>query len=146
LPTSDLPRRAPPNITRRGSPNPQVSRSPTTRARIPAAIFCTNEPIMTELTCQQCGELAAELAVGVLTNCERARVLAHLNGCSSCRDTTSALTTIAHQIIELLPEVQPAAGFEQRVITALAQLRYQRHLDQVGSSRRKINGYDLRTL
>jgi hypothetical protein len=77
----------------------------------------TNEPIMTELTCEQCGELAAELAVGVLSDCERAWVLAHLDGCSCCRDTASALTTIANQIIELLPETQPPTGFEQRVIT-----------------------------
>lgn len=81
---------------------------------------------MTELTCEQCGELTAELAVGVLTDCERAWVLAHLDGCSRCRDTASALTTIANHIIELLPEAQPPARLEQRVITALAQLRYKR--------------------
>jgi len=126
-----------------------VSRSPTTRARIPAANFFTHESIMTELSCEQCGELAAELAVGVLSDCERARVLAHLDGCSGCRNVASALTTIANQIIELLPEAQPPSGFEQRVITALAQLRYlryQRHSDRVGSNRRKINGHDLPTL
>ena len=59
---------------------------------------------MTELTCQQCSELAAELAVGVLSDCERSWLLAHLDGCSGCRNIASALTTIANQIIELLPE------------------------------------------
>jgi len=83
---------------------------------------------MTELTCQQCEQLATELALKMLSDCQRARVLAHLAGCSSCRDTACALTTIADQIIELLPNVQPPAGFEQRVRTALAQLRDQRHL------------------
>jgi hypothetical protein len=101
---------------------------------------------MTELTCQQCEELTALLAVDVLTDCERARVLAHLEeGCSSCRDTASALTTIANQIIELLPHAQPPAGFEQRVITALARLRDQRHPKGVRSNRRITNEYDLRT-
>jgi hypothetical protein len=75
---------------------------------------------MIELTCPQCEQLAPELALKMLSDCQRARVLAHLAGCSSCRDTVSALTTIADQIIELLPKVQPPAGFEQRVITALA--------------------------
>jgi hypothetical protein len=82
---------------------------------------------MIELTCPQCEQLAPELALKMLSDCQRARVLAHLAGCATCRDTVSALTTIADQIIELLPNVSPPAGFEQRVITALAQLRYQRH-------------------
>jgi hypothetical protein len=98
-----------------------------TRLRIPAAVFLINERIMTELTCPQCEQLAPELALKMLSDCQRARVLAHLAGCATCRDTISALTTIADQIIELLPNVSPPAGFEQRVITALAQLRYQRH-------------------
>jgi hypothetical protein len=96
-----------------------------TRLCIPAAVFLINERIMIELSCQQCEQLAALLAVDVLTDCQRARVLAHLAGCANCRDTASALTTIADQIIELLPNVQPPAGFEQRVITALARLRDQ---------------------
>jgi Putative zinc-finger len=82
---------------------------------------------MIELTCSQCEQLAPELALKMLSDRQRARVLAHLAGCANCRDTVSALTTIADQIIELLPTVRPPAGFEQRVITALAQLRDQRH-------------------
>ncbi|MBV8996204.1 MAG: zf-HC2 domain-containing protein [Pseudonocardiales bacterium] len=88
---------------------------------------------MTELTCDQCGQLAAELVLHALTEGERARVLAHLDGCPSCRDTVSALTTIANQIIELLPPVQPPAGFEQWVVTALARLQSQQDPNGVGS-------------
>ena len=74
---------------------------------------------MAELTCQQCRELAAELALDVLPGRERAGALAHLDGCTSCRDTVSALTTTADRLIELIPEAQPPAGFERRVMSAL---------------------------
>jgi hypothetical protein len=74
---------------------------------------------MTELTCQQCRELAAELALDVLTGRERAQALAHLDDCTSCRDTVSALTVTADRLIELLPNAQPPAGFEHRVMAAL---------------------------
>jgi hypothetical protein len=74
---------------------------------------------MTELTCQQCRELAAELALNVLNGHERAQALAHLDDCTSCRDTVSALTVTADRLIELLPHAQPPAGFEHRVMAAL---------------------------
>ena len=75
---------------------------------------------MSELTCQQCRELATELALDVLPGRERAVALAHLDGCTSCRDTVSALTHTADRLVELLPDAEPPAGFEQRVMTGLA--------------------------
>lgn len=74
---------------------------------------------MTELSCRQCEELAEELALGVLPCHQRADALAHLEGCSSCQDRVSALTATADRLVELLPPVEPPAGFEQRVINAL---------------------------
>jgi hypothetical protein len=74
---------------------------------------------MAELSCRQCEELAEELALGVLSCHERADALAHLEGCSSCQDRVSALTATADRLVELLPPVEPPAGFEQRVINAL---------------------------
>ncbi|MBV8996590.1 MAG: hypothetical protein JO287_23450 [Pseudonocardiales bacterium] len=74
---------------------------------------------MAELSCRQCEELTAELALGVLSCHERADALAHLEGCSSCQDKVSALTATADLLVELLPPVEPPAGFEQRVINAL---------------------------
>jgi hypothetical protein len=74
---------------------------------------------MTELTCQQCQELAAELALDILPCHERAYVLAHLDRCPSCQDTVCALTITVDRLVELLPKTPPPAGFEQRVITAL---------------------------
>ena len=75
---------------------------------------------MAELTCQQCHELAPELALDVLPGRERAEALAHLDGCAGCRETVSALTATADRLVELLPGAEPSAGFEQRVMTALA--------------------------
>ena len=77
---------------------------------------------MTELTCQQCQELAAELALDALPGDQRARAVAHLEGCATCWDSVSPLVDIADRLLELLPEVAPPAGFDQRVITALWSL------------------------
>jgi hypothetical protein len=74
---------------------------------------------MAELTCQQCQDLAAELALDVLPGHERAAALAHLEVCTTCQDTVSALTVTADRLVELVPAAQPPAGFEQRVIGAL---------------------------
>lgn len=74
---------------------------------------------MTELTCRQCRELAAELALDVLPGIERARALAHLDHCTLCAHAVSTLTLTGDQLIELVPGAEPPAGFEQRVLTAL---------------------------
>lgn len=73
---------------------------------------------MAELSCLQCAELAEELALGALSCHERADALAHLEGCSSCQDRVCALTITADRLVDLLPAVEPPAGFEQRVINA----------------------------
>lgn len=74
---------------------------------------------MAELSCRRCEELAEELALDVLSGHERADALAHLEDCSRCQDRVSALTATADHLLELLPPVEPPAGFEQRVINAL---------------------------
>ncbi|MDQ3826925.1 MAG: zf-HC2 domain-containing protein [Actinomycetota bacterium] len=70
------------------------------------------------VSCQQCRELAAELALNVLTGRERVGVLAHLEACAGCRDTVSALTDTADRLVELLPDAEPPVGFEHRVMNA----------------------------
>jgi hypothetical protein len=75
---------------------------------------------MGRVTCQQCRELAAELALNVLPARERVGVLAHLDACVGCRDTVSAMTDTADRLVELLPGAEPPVGFEHRVLTALA--------------------------
>jgi len=72
------------------------------------------------VSCQQCRELAAELALNMLPARERVGVLAHLDACTGCRDTVSAMTVTADRLVELLPGAEPPVGFEHRVLTALA--------------------------
>jgi RNA polymerase sigma factor (sigma-70 family) len=97
----------------------------TAKSRIRAAITnCTppyppREPTMRELTCHQCHEIAAELALDTISGIERTQALAHLDNCTTCRDTVSALTLTVDRLIELIPETQPPPGFEHRVMTAL---------------------------
>jgi len=74
---------------------------------------------MAELSCDQCNELTAELALGVLGGRERAEALAHLSRCARCQDTVSAMTATVGRLVELLPEADPPPGFDQRVIAAM---------------------------
>lgn len=74
---------------------------------------------MSELSCQQCYQIAAELALDVLPGRERGNALRHLNNCPRCRSSVRALAGTADQLIELVPEASPPDGFERRVVAAL---------------------------
>lgn len=77
---------------------------------------------MTELNgmnCAQFADVAAELALGVLTGRERAEALAHLEQCDACREHVRALTVTGEGLLGLLPAKEPPAGFESRVMDRL---------------------------
>lgn len=77
---------------------------------------------MTELngmSCAQFAEVAAELALGVLTGRERAGALAHLEQCDACREHVRQLTATGEGVLGLLPSREPPPGFETRVIERL---------------------------
>ena len=74
---------------------------------------------MSELSCQQCCEHAAELALGVLCGRDRDEVLQHLHRCTACQRLVCELMVIVEKLLELLPEVDPPARFDQRVIDAV---------------------------
>src|SRR5580693_9607375 len=79
-------------------------------------------PVMSELNemgCQEFSDVAAELALGVLTGRERAQALAHLDHCASCREEVGQLTATGEGLLGLLPSVEPPAGFETRVMDRL---------------------------
>jgi hypothetical protein len=69
-----------------------------------------------EMTCAELADVAAELALGVLTGRERARAIAHLEWCDACREHVRQLTATGEQLIELLPPAEPPAGFETQVL------------------------------
>jgi hypothetical protein len=72
-----------------------------------------------EMSCAGFGDVAAELALGVLTGRERAEALAHIDHCEACREHVRQLTMTGEGLLELLPSREPPAGFETRVMERL---------------------------
>jgi hypothetical protein len=71
------------------------------------------------MTCAEMSDVAAELALGVLTGRERAVAIAHLDACDACREHVRQLMATGEQLRELLPPAEPPAGFETRVLERL---------------------------
>jgi hypothetical protein len=71
------------------------------------------------MSCAEFGDVAAELALGVLTGRERAEALAHLDHCEACREHVRQLTTTGEELLSLLPSSEPPPGFETRVMDRL---------------------------
>jgi hypothetical protein len=76
---------------------------------------------MSALSCAQVRDLAPELSFGILSGAERAEVVLHVNGCARCQAYVSELTDVADAIPQLVPEVEPPAGFESRVLRRLGE-------------------------
>jgi hypothetical protein len=74
---------------------------------------------LNDMTCAEFADVAAELALGVLTGRERAEALAHLDHCEACREHVRRLTMTGEQLLGLLPSREPPAGFETRVMERL---------------------------
>jgi len=71
------------------------------------------------IDCGQFDDMAAELALGVLTGRERAAALAHIEECPACREYVRELTTTGEELLGLLPPREPPPGFESRVLERL---------------------------
>lgn len=74
---------------------------------------------LNEMGCREFSDVAAELALGVLTGRERAEALAHLDHCAECREKVRQLTMTGEGLLALLPAVPPPPGFESRVMDRL---------------------------
>jgi hypothetical protein len=74
---------------------------------------------LNDMTCAELADVAAELALGVLTGRERAVAIAHLDTCAMCREDVRQLMATGEQLRELLPPAEPPAGFETRVLARL---------------------------
>ena len=72
-----------------------------------------------DMSCAGLDAVAAELALGVLTGRERAEAVAHLDRCDNCREHVRQLMGTTEGLIGLLPEREPPAGFETRVLDRL---------------------------
>jgi NAD(P)-dependent dehydrogenase (short-subunit alcohol dehydrogenase family) len=74
---------------------------------------------LSDMGCEEFAEVAAELALGVLTGRERADALAHLDGCDTCRENVRRLTLTGEELAGLVPDAEPPPGFETRVMERL---------------------------
>lgn len=71
---------------------------------------------MTDLTCVEVQESAAEFALDILDPRERAAIAAHLLRCPLCREEVTEMQAAADQLLALVPPTEPPPGFEQRVL------------------------------
>jgi putative zinc finger protein len=65
--------------------------------------------------CEEYGEELAELALGVLTGRDRARVLSHVESCPRCAEELEDLSRTADSVVQAAPEMEPPLGFEVRL-------------------------------
>jgi hypothetical protein len=75
---------------------------------------------------ERCAELRDalnEVALGVADGTTRGAVMAHLATCDSCRHELSSLAAAADELLLLVPEREPSADFEGRVLARLAPER-----------------------
>jgi hypothetical protein len=75
------------------------------------------------MDCDDLAEVAAELALGVLTGRERAQAIMHLDRCDACREHVRNLAVTEEELLALLPGHEPPAGFETRVLGRLGSGR-----------------------
>jgi hypothetical protein len=69
------------------------------------------------------GELAPELALGIVDGEERADALRHLSTCAECRRAVDDLAEVADELLILAPVQEPPPGFASRVAEGLALRR-----------------------
>jgi hypothetical protein len=65
--------------------------------------------------CEALQDTIVELALGIASGDERARVLEHTSRCPSCRRLLRDLSILGDELLLLAPEHEPPAGFELRV-------------------------------
>ena len=70
--------------------------------------------------CGETWERLPELALGIVDGEERALALEHLADCARCRRELEELSAISDDLLTLVPEREPPAGFEARVLDRLS--------------------------
>jgi hypothetical protein len=72
------------------------------------------------MMCDEIRDLAPEIALGIADGRERAEALRHLSTCADCRRLVEQLSQVADELLMVAPVQEPPAGFESRVVNALA--------------------------
>jgi hypothetical protein len=84
-----------------------------------------------ERGCEEYGDELAELALGVLTGRDRARVLSHVESCQRCAEELEILSRTADSVVQAAPDMEPPLGFEVRLFERMG-------LSDVAPRRRRL--------
>jgi hypothetical protein len=76
---------------------------------------------MRDIDCAFFREVAAELALGILTGPDRSAALAHMDRCALCQAEVASLAEAADRLLGLAPARGAPDGFEGRVTAAFGQ-------------------------
>jgi hypothetical protein len=76
---------------------------------------------MRDIDCASMREVAAELALGILTGPDRSAALAHIDRCARCQAEVASLAEAADRLLDLGPARGAPDGFEGRVTAAFGQ-------------------------
>lgn len=76
---------------------------------------------MTDLTCTEARELAAEYSLGILEPELSHRMSRHTATCIACRHEVDETGAVGDQLLDLIPDAEPPLGFDRGVIAAIAQ-------------------------
>lgn len=68
------------------------------------------------VACGDVRDLAPEMGLGVLVGIDRARVLAHLDSCNSCRAVVYDMAGLGDSLLTLAPQLDPPPGFHTRLL------------------------------
>ena len=88
-----------------------------------------------ERGCEAYGNELAELALGVLTGRDRARVLFHVESCQRCADELELLSRVADTVVQAAPELDPPLGFEVRLFERMGVTDVRRRRRRLRPSR-----------
>ena len=78
-------------------------------------------------------EMAAELALGIVTGPERSAALAHMDRCAGCQAEVASLAESADRLLGLAPARDAPDGFESRMTAAFGQA-----LPEPAAERRRV--------
>ena len=74
-------------------------------------------------TCTEVQPLTSEVALGIASGDERARVLAHTRTCADCRRVMEEMSATADALLLLGPLHEPGSGFESTVLGKIQAAR-----------------------
>jgi Putative zinc-finger len=88
---------------------------------------------MSAASCDLVRQSAPDFALGALTGRERADMVAHLDDCQSCQSLVGEYASVADNLLELIPEADPAGDIGAPVLAAMRPARRPRRRHRVAA-------------